>query len=82
MEKMMVALTNSQEAVLAGKLAVYAPDTLNDLVAHLQGNRRLEAVQAADDLFLVDGTPEEDFADVQGQLFAKRALEIAGGRRT
>ncbi len=74
--ELILARENAQEALLAGALTVYAPVTLTELAAHLNGEK-----------LLVPVTPEqsgdqaqpamEDFADVQGQLVAKRALEIA-----
>ena len=74
--ELILARENAQEALLAGDLTVYAPVTLTELAAHLNGEK-----------LLVPVTPEqsedqakaamEDFADVQGQLVAKRALEIA-----
>lgn len=75
-EEMIVAPENAQEALLAGDLTVYAPETLDGVVKHLAGETvlfpaisRLPASQAVDSAL--------DFADVQGQVVAKRALEIA-----
>lgn len=67
---------NAAEALLIGKIAVYAAVTLEEVVLHVSGRRRLPLAQmppaVAEPLF-----PEEDFADIQGQAVAKRAVEIA-----
>ncbi|MGI6091449.1 MAG: YifB family Mg chelatase-like AAA ATPase [Veillonellaceae bacterium] len=70
-----VAPDNTQEALLVGNLTVYSPTSLNQLVLHLRGEQIL-------DPSLKEPSPAqqityEDFADVQGQSVAKRALEIA-----
>ena len=73
---MVVAPDNVQEALLVEGITVYAPLTLAQLVAHLQHAAILpsEAKQPISNLFPGNN---EDFADVQGQFVAKRALEIA-----
>ncbi|QDR80449.1 YifB family Mg chelatase-like AAA ATPase [Sporomusa termitida] len=74
--ELVVARENAQEALLAGDLTVYAPPTLTELVAHLSGEKLLVPVTPEQPGYQAnDGL--EDFADVQGQLVAKRALEIA-----
>jgi len=75
LSNMIVAPDNAQEALLAD-LTVYAPASLSDIVAHLAGVKLLEPVAAQ---LAVSSSLDTalDFADVQGQLVAKRAIEIA-----
>ncbi|HEY3424240.1 MAG TPA: YifB family Mg chelatase-like AAA ATPase [Negativicutes bacterium] len=71
-----VAVENAQEALLVEGLTVYAPSTLEQVVAHLRGEY---AIQPEERNPFNEKTTlvSEDFADVQGQLTTKRALEIA-----
>ena len=77
-KKLIVAPENINEALLVDGLEVYAPKSLIDLVDFLDGEKDLELAtpvpvdEAEGFMELVD-----DFADVQGQHTAKRALEIA-----
>ncbi len=73
---MFVARDNVNEALLVEGLEVYALDNLAQLVGFLTGQERLVPAKpqvAAEE----DGVFSDDFADVQGQFQAKRALEIA-----
>jgi magnesium chelatase family protein len=76
MTSLFVAPDNAQEALFAGRLTVYAPPTLQDAVAHLRGEAPLPPVEKAQTGEVPDCLGE-DLAEVQGQLAAKRALEIA-----
>lgn len=71
-----VAPDNSSEALLVDGTIVYAPQTLAEVVRFLRGDHSLQPMEKA-----VPSQPPatagEDFSDVQGQLWAKRALEIA-----
>jgi magnesium chelatase family protein len=73
---MFVARDNVNEALLVEGLEIYALDNLAQLVGFLTGQERLvpakPQVAAAE-----EGVFCDDFADVQGQFQAKRALEIA-----
>jgi magnesium chelatase family protein len=71
-----VAPENASEALLVDGLTVYAPNTLEELIAFLKGDNELIAAQN-DDIILEEPKFEEDFSEVQGQFIAKRALEIA-----
>ena len=73
-ERLIVAPENAQEAAAIEGLEVYAPETLSQTVAFLQGRAELpptvpEAAPVPKDF--------SDLADIKGQSAAKRALEIA-----
>ena len=73
---MFVARDNVNEALLVEGLEIYALDNLAQLVGFLTGQERLvpakpQAAAEEESVF------SDDFADVQGQFQAKRALEIA-----
>lgn len=71
-----VAPENANEALLVDGLIVYAPNTLEELISFLKGEKELIAAKK-DDILKEEPSFEEDFYDVQGQFIAKRALEIA-----
>ena len=77
LKKVFVALENANEALLVDGIEVYAVKNLAMLAASLTGQETLPPAAtrpAPPD----DKVREiEDFADVQGQFLAKRALEIA-----
>ena len=75
--KLFVASENVNEALLVEDLDVYAMKDLNELVAFLLGEEgRMPNLPKAHPGLAVD-FGMDDFSDVQGQFFAKRALEIA-----
>lgn len=75
-EAVFVAPDNAQEALSAGSLTVYAPATLAEAIAHLRGEQAL--MPAARTVTASPAAPVlDDMAEVQGQVVAKRALEIA-----
>ena len=73
-----VPAENAAEAAAAGALCVYPVHTALDAVRHLTGEAPIEPAQPA---AFAPGGPRDvpDFADVRGQLEARRAMEIAGG---
>lgn len=74
--QIVVASDNSQEALLVDRLTVYSPNNLTQLVNHFNGQEPLtpEKQKPFTNLGISN---YEDFADVQGQFVAKRALEVA-----
>ena len=77
-KKIFVAKENVNEALLVEGLEVYAPKNLRELIHFLQGYEELLPEVKQD---IINDEPilefQDDFADVQGQFVAKRALEIA-----
>lgn len=72
--RLIVAPENAQEAAAVDGVEVYAPATLAQTVAFLQGRERLEPTQP--EVIQSTETPL-DLHDIKGQSAAKRALEIA-----
>lgn len=71
-----VAEENVNEALLVDGLEVYGVKDIGQLVECLSDGNAMECAKGADDgLEIIDTV--DDFADVQGQLEAKRAFEIA-----
>jgi magnesium chelatase family protein len=76
--KLIVPFENRMEAALASGLEVYPLRTLGEVVRHLNGEGESEpqppTLLAVPDVADAD---IEDFADVAGQIHAKRAIEVA-----
>ena len=68
---------NANEALLVKGLKVYALDSLAQLVDFLLGRTELSPATKLENLEPDSVRSADDFADVQGQFLAKRALEIA-----
>lgn len=68
---------NGQEAAVVRGMDVYAPRTLAECVAFLQGEARLEPLTPGTDAAAGGDPSGGDYAEVKGQQAAKRALEVA-----
>jgi magnesium chelatase family protein len=75
---LLVPSANAQEAAVVEGVSVYAIGSLAEAVGFLSGQLELEAVSLdLDEVFHKLAHYEEDFVDVKGQDYAKRALLIA-----
>ena len=74
---MLVPPEIAAEAAVVRDIPILAPRTLGECVAFLSGTHSLEPVSAAAALFSNNDAHAPDFAEVKGQMAAKRALEIA-----
>ena len=72
-----VAPGNGSEALLVDGIRVYAPKNLRELYDFLLDKTELLPLEVKPSAASDMEVPSDDFADVQGQFFAKRALEIA-----
>ena len=68
---------NAAEGKLVHGIDVYTATTLTEMVQHLQGKKRLPLLPKENILQNKNKIYHVDFADVKGQLVARRALEIA-----
>ncbi|MBF0192177.1 MAG: YifB family Mg chelatase-like AAA ATPase [Magnetococcales bacterium] len=81
MTELIVPLANGVEGSLAGGRVV-APETLLELMRHLNGEKLLDPVPPTDWRKALEEEPRSggsirDLADVKGQEHARRALEVA-----
>lgn len=74
-KKAFVPPQNAREAALVHDMEIYAPETLRELVDHLEGKRVLAAYKP--DTTDIQMPVAIDIAEVKGQESAKRALLIA-----
>ena len=79
MRRIVVAKENSHEAAVVEGLEVIAANTLREVIDFLNGEITIEAEPTIDirENISSEAPFSEDFADVKGQHFVKRALEIA-----
>lgn len=76
-ETFFTARSNANEALLVEGIKVYALDHLAQLIDFLLGRSNLPLAEAQEMTVKENPAFSDDFADVQGQFLAKRALEIA-----
>jgi magnesium chelatase family protein len=68
---------NRNEASLVDGIDVFAVQTLTDAIAVVLGNGAKFRITGSERAALEPPQGDDDFADVRGQIIAKRALEIA-----
>ena len=70
---------NAKEALLADGVSVYAPPSLEDIILHLTGEKKLR--KELPDTKTLQTSRGTDISEIKGQESAKRALEIAAAGR-
>ena len=77
-KRVLVPKSNADEAALVEGLEVYPVETLNEAIAQIsEEERRTIHFLDREKVFQKYSEYDYDFKDVKGQLFAKRAMEIA-----
>ena len=76
-KRIYVPKENAMEAAVVDGIEVLAVDSLTEVASSLNGEIEIAAEDREIDTFSEVQTYAEDFADVKGQVHAKRALEIA-----
>jgi len=77
-EEMYVPMDNAQEAAVVEGISVIPVQKLEDIILHLKGSKKVEAVESNISLDeYMENSQYFDMAEVKGQEQAKRALEIA-----
>lgn len=76
-KKVIVAEENACEAAVVKDIEVFGAANLHKVIGHLSGIAPLSPTVSSADLTVSNVVYDCDFADVKGQAFVKRALEIA-----
>ena len=77
MKEFYAPAANAEEAAAVSGIRVYAVRDMRQLVAHLCGEQVMQPVPPRSTLDASSRVGGPDFADVRGQVMAKRAMEIA-----
>lgn len=78
-ERLIVPIQNVREAAVVNKLKVYGARNLNEVVNLLNGGDMLQPteINTRQEFYDQQSDFDYDFAEVKGQEFVKRALEVA-----
>lgn len=68
---------NALEASLINGIKVYGVRDITQLIAHLKGEKNITPTPHNAQIIMQEPNPVVDFAQIKGQAFAKRAMEIA-----
>ena len=79
--KLLMPRVNAGEAASVGDVEAYGLESLGQAVGLLNGEERVGRAEPSENGLVEESPGSDDFADVAGQGFAKRALEVtaAGG---
>ncbi len=77
-KKVVLPFENVKEAAVISDIEVYGAKNLKEILQHFTGEKIIEPYKTdIDDLFSSAHSGEPDFAEVKGQFYVRRALEVA-----